>query len=97
MKRAIPFLSALLIAGAVSAVETKQETGWGRFFESRKLTGTMVVLDETKGVLHVWNPKRAETPFSPASTFKIPNALIALDAKLRIPVALDCLGAMGVY
>lgn len=82
MKRALLFLTTLLLTGGCGAVEMREEPGWGRFFESRKLTGTMVVLDEAKGVIHVWNLKRAETPFSPASTFKIPNALIALDAKV---------------
>lgn len=64
------------------AVETKEEPGWERFFEKRRLVGTMVVLDEAKALRHVWNPKRAATRFSPASTFKIPNALIALDARV---------------
>ncbi len=82
MKRAVLFLATLLFAAVCGAVEIREEPGWGRFFESRKLTGTMVVLDEANGVTHVWNPKRAETPFSPASTFKIPNALIALDANV---------------
>lgn len=82
MKGAALFLTALIFAGVCGAVETREEPGWARFFESRKLTGAMVVLDEAKGVMHVWNPKRAETQFSPASTFKIPNALIALDAKV---------------
>lgn len=63
-------------------MEIREEPGWERFFGSRKLTGTMVVMDEANGVTHVWNLKRAGTPFSPASTFKIPNALIALDAKV---------------
>ncbi len=82
MKREALFLTTLVFAGVCGAVETREEPGWARFFESRKLTGTMVVLDEAKGVMHVWNRKRAETSFSPASTFKIPNALIALDAKV---------------
>ncbi|MES2475904.1 MAG: class D beta-lactamase [Verrucomicrobiota bacterium] len=72
----------LILALPASAVEIREETGWGKFFESRKLVGTMVVLNEAHSVAHVWNVKRAETPFSPASTFKIPNALIALDAKV---------------
>jgi beta-lactamase class D len=79
MKHALLFLMFVLTAGAA---EIREETGWGKFFESRKLIGTMVVLDEEREVTHVWNPKRAETPFSPASTFKIPNALIALDSKV---------------
>lgn len=79
MKHALLFLIAALTAGAA---EVREEAGWGKFFENRKLTGTMVVFDEAQGVTHVWNLKRAETSFSPASTFKIPNALIALDARV---------------
>lgn len=82
MKPAALFLTTLVFAGVCGAVETREEPGWARFFESRKLTGTMVVLDEAKGVMHVCTQKRAATPFSPASTFKMPNALIALDAKV---------------
>jgi beta-lactamase class D len=75
-------LLVFIFAGTALATEIREEAGWGRFFENRKLVGTMVVLDEGERVMHVWNPKRAKTPFPPASTFKIPNALIALDAKV---------------
>jgi beta-lactamase class D len=79
MKNAFLFL--IFVTTAIAA-EIREEVGWERFFKSRNLAGTMVVLDEAQGVTHVWNVKRAETPFSPASTFKIPNALIALDVKV---------------
>lgn len=79
MKHALLFLISAITAGAM---EIREEPGWGKFFESRKLAGTMVVLDESQGVAHVWNVKRSEVPFPPASTFKIPNALVALDLKV---------------
>lgn len=75
------FLLLIFVTTAVAA-EIREEAGWERFFKSRNLVGTMVVLDEAQGVAHVWNANRAEAPFSPASTFKIPNALIALDLKV---------------
>lgn len=48
-------------------------------FSERKVTGTMVIsnLEGTETFIH--NQGRADTPFLPASTFKIPNTLIALD------------------
>lgn len=52
------------------------------------------VLIEDDGDLHtVINPERAKTPFTPYSTFKIPNTLIALDTgvikNLSQPLSFD--------
>jgi beta-lactamase class D len=55
---------------------------WGRFFAEAGVVGTIVVLDERSGSRWMWNEARASTPFLPASTFKIPHALFALDAGL---------------
>src|SRR5687768_15107181 len=43
------------------------------------IAGTFVMLDARKGRLVVHNLERARTRFLPASTFKIPNSLIALE------------------
>jgi beta-lactamase class D len=57
--------------------------------EMEGLVGTFVVLSGGRTIRH--DPKRAATRFSPASTFKIPHALIALetgvatDAEFRLP------------
>lgn len=45
-------------------------------------TGTFVLLDGQTGETFIHNPERAKTRFSPNSTFKIPNSLIALDTKV---------------
>jgi beta-lactamase class D len=48
-----------------------------RFFGD--IEGTFVLLDPQTDELVVYNPHRASTRFLPASTFKIPNTLIALE------------------
>ncbi len=48
-------------------------------FEEVGATGTFVMLDPDSGELRGHNPERARLPKIPASTFKIPNTLIALD------------------
>ena len=47
-------------------------------FRDAGVDGTFVLLDEGRGKLRGHNRKRAEQRFSPASTFKIANALIGL-------------------
>lgn len=53
-------------------------TDIGRFFQG--LEGTFVLLDAQSGQTLCHNPERAGTAFLPASTFKIPNTLIALES-----------------
>lgn len=53
---------------------------WARHFDEAGVTGTIVVLDERTGARYVHNEPRARTGYLPASTFKIPHALFALDA-----------------
>ncbi|YCM45563.1 class D beta-lactamase [Verrucomicrobiaceae bacterium 227] len=55
---------------------------WASVFAKFEAKGTLLVLDEREASRgrFVFNRKRAETRFVPASTFKIPHALFALDA-----------------
>lgn len=50
-------------------------------FSSRGLTGCFVLLNVQESSTHVWNLDRAKKRFRPASTFKIPNAIIGLEVK----------------
>lgn len=63
-------------AGAESLVEASE---WGKYFEEGQTQGTFVLYDLGRDQWKVFNKTRAETRFIPASTFKIPHALIALD------------------
>ena len=51
-------------------------------FADAGVEGTFVAIDTRGEVLHIHNRERAQEPLSPASTFKIPNTLIALQRGL---------------
>jgi beta-lactamase class D len=55
----------------------EEERDFGRFFEG--LQGTFVLLDAATGRTIRHDPERAGARFLPASTYKIPNTLIALE------------------
>lgn len=50
-----------------------------RHFEKYGVNGTFVLLEVDDERMTLVNPRRAEERFVPASTFKIPNSVIALD------------------
>jgi beta-lactamase class D len=52
---------------------------WSSEFSSRGLVGTALIYVEANHQYLVFDPKRAQTPYLPASTFKICNALIGLE------------------
>ena len=51
-------------------------------FVEQNVTGSIVIADLRRDEHWVYNRPRAEQRFSPASTFKVPHALFALDAGL---------------
>lgn len=57
---------------------------WSQFFDAASAQGAIVVLDARgkSETTYVYNVARAEHRYSPASTFKIPHSLFALDAGL---------------
>jgi beta-lactamase class D len=61
------------------ASETTEHPEWKSYFETSGVAGTIVVTDLAKEETHVYNPLRAAEPFIPASTYKIPHSLIALE------------------
>lgn len=70
------FPSLLLSQGSIERAD------WSEYFEESNAEGTMVVRDDRSGGNGTmsFNIGRAGKRFSPASTFKIPHALFALDA-----------------
>lgn len=67
---------------AMPALQARAD--WQALFDQAGVKGTIVVLDARRnhpdGVWSASNPDRAQQRYSPASTFKIPHSLFALDA-----------------
>lgn len=76
------FLALLLTITSATLGHAQERPDWGRVFEEFDARGTIVVVDGRGGTESVWvhDHERAGKRFSPASTFKIPHTLFALDA-----------------
>jgi len=61
---------------------TQERSDWQKFFKEYTAKGTIVVVDERAGSKLTWvyDEPRAQKRYLPASTFKIPHTLFALDA-----------------
>ena len=81
------FLLFLLWTGAAwaqAAPTGVERPDWAEVFARFDAQGTIVIADERAPDQHLWvfKPERAQKRYSPASTFKIPHSLFALDAGL---------------
>ena len=70
-------LILLLAAGCAAPAPASEVVDLSRFLAG--LDGTFVLLDRDTGRIVRHDPARAATRFSPCSTFKIPNSLIAVE------------------
>ena len=75
---ATPLLLLFATLGA-HAAETVARPAWQKYFDEKGVRGTFVLLDPAKDAYFVLDESRARQGFLPASTFKIPNALIGLE------------------
>lgn len=89
---ALGFTTALLLSTARSALtipnsareslaraDVAQNINFERHFQDLGVEGSIVIYDAKRDRTYQHNPQRNATPFLPASTFKIPNSLIALE------------------
>lgn len=75
----IMLLLALSAPRARAADSWELHPEWAAEFTAQSVTGTMLVYDEKTQRFLVFDRRRAETAFTPASTFKMFNALAALE------------------
>jgi len=75
-------VSAPATAGAqvCGAAASREDPALGRFFEDYNANGTFVLFEPGSGTCVLHDPARARLRFLPASTFKIFNTMVALDA-----------------
>ncbi|HSC79440.1 MAG TPA: class D beta-lactamase [Chitinolyticbacter sp.] len=71
--------AALLLSPLSRAADPVERPHWGKLFAQYGVRGTFVLYDATTDRATVWNAQRAATRYTPASTYKIPNSLIALE------------------
>lgn len=74
--------SLLLLFAGSSALGAPVSTrpDWERLFAARGVEGTFVLFEPMKDRLQVFDEARARRGYLPASTFKVPNALIGLES-----------------
>jgi len=78
--RQLALAACLCTALLAHADEWAARPDWSKYFDAQHARGTFVLFDAQTGHYSVYDPQRANKGFLPASTFKIPNALLALDA-----------------
>lgn len=73
---------SILSVSIVTHAQWTEEPGWAEIFEASEVDGTIAVLDQREGADRylAHNPTRAGQRYMPASTFKVPHVLFALDA-----------------
>ena len=79
MDRIVSPLLALLTALNATAADTLSRPEWQKHFDAKGVRGTFVMFEPANDRYLVYNAARADQRFIPASTFKIPNALIGLE------------------
>jgi beta-lactamase class D len=73
-----------LFALAASTVDTfgflfEEAPALAKIFKERRVAGTFVMVDARADTVFVWNQERAERRYAPGETFRIANAILALE------------------
>jgi beta-lactamase class D len=79
MDRLSTSLAALFASFSAAAAPTIERADWASAFSAQGVRGTFVLYRPALERFEVLDPARARQRYLPASTFKIANALIALD------------------
>ena len=69
----------LIYSIMITAQQREHKNDWKVFYTGYNVSGSLIIYDQTRNEYLVYNEDRCEQPFSPASTFKILNSLIALE------------------
>lgn len=82
----VKVLMVLCLAGPIHLSSlsntTHREINLQKYFQEYQVEGSFILYDEAKDEFIRYNTQRCKEAFSPASTFKIPNSLIALEENI---------------
>lgn len=79
MDRPVSPLIALFASLSAGAPSTVARPDWESHFASQRVRGTFVLFEPAHDRYQVWDEGRARRGFLPASTFKLPHAVIGLE------------------
>jgi beta-lactamase class D len=73
-------ISTIVLASLIliSCSQDKQNEEWKKIFDKYNIKGTFVLKNISNNELKIYNIKRSDSTYLPASTFKILNSMIAL-------------------
>ena len=80
MKAGVWILVALTFAAGALAQSTTGRPDWKLFSRIRRSMERLSLRTKRSGEMLAYDVERAQKRFMPASTFKVPHALFALDA-----------------
>ena len=82
--RVILVLMCFTLLSSIVVAKPIERTDWQDYFDQYDAKGTIIVVDQRAEKEQYWlyNADRAEQRFSPASTYKVPHSLFALDANI---------------
>jgi beta-lactamase class D len=78
MMRVISALCFIVLLFSCTVNNVKDDDRLKKYFDEYLVDGTFAMYDNSRGVHTIYNLKRDTIAYTPASTFKIANALIAL-------------------
>lgn len=67
------------VVQASNHADVPRSVSFEKRFRQLGVDGSILIYDLNRNLTYQYNPQRNTTPFLPASTFKIPNSLIALE------------------
>jgi beta-lactamase class D len=85
-KMLLSLLLAIFLIQPISyaQVNEQERSEWEGFFKDHDADGAIVIVDTrtSQEIIYVFNSQRANQRYSPASTYKIPHTLFALDSEV---------------
>lgn len=79
-----PFVIVVLMINACSVNKAKVDNTLKKYFDAKNVEGCFTMLNNADGAVTVYNMALDTMRLTPASTFKIPNSLIALQTGVAV-------------